>query len=54
MMSKRLTTLSKYESLGAAMASQLMIGFWFGIGFILAVQMMNGLDYYIEEHMIRK
>ena len=26
---------SKYEGLGAAMAAELMIGFWFGIGAIL-------------------
>ena len=34
-------TLSKYEGLGAAMVAKLMIGFWFGIGAILAVKTMN-------------
>ena len=35
---------SKYEGLGAAMAAELMVGFWFGIGVILAVKMVNGLE----------
>ena len=47
-------TLSKSEGLGAAMAAELMIGFWFGIGAILAVKMMNSLDYCIEELISRK
>ena len=38
-----------YERLGAAMATELAIGFWFGIGVILAVKMVNSLDYYIKE-----
>ena len=37
------TTLSKYEGLGAAMAAELMVGFWFGIGVILAVKMVHSL-----------
>ena len=41
-------TSSKYEGLGAAMAAELMLGFWFGIGVILAVKMVNSLDYCIE------
>ena len=41
--SQKLTTLSKYEGLGAAMTAKLVIGFWFGIGVILAVKMVNGL-----------
>ena len=41
------TTLSKY---GAAMAAELMIGFWFGIGAMLAAKMvMHSLEYCIEE-----
>ena len=46
----RVSTLS----LGAAIAAELMIGFWFGIGFILAVKMVNSLDYCIEELISRK
>ena len=42
------TTPSKYEGFGSAMAAELVIGFWFGIGVILAVKMVNGLDYCIE------
>ena len=38
-------TPSKYEGLGAAMAALLMIGFGFGIGFILAVRVVDSLDY---------
>ena len=29
---------------GAAMAAELMVGFWFGIGVILAVKMVNSLE----------
>ena len=31
------TTPGKYTGLGAAIAAELMTGFWFGIGIILAV-----------------
>ena len=40
---------SKYEGLTAAMAAELMIGFWFGIGEILAIKMVSSL-----EELIRK
>ena len=43
------TSLSKYEGLGASMAAEPVIGFWFGIGVILAVKTANGLDYCIEK-----
>ena len=43
------TTPSKYEGLGAAMAAELMIGFWFGIGAILAVKTIHSLQFCIEE-----
>ena len=42
------TTPSKYEGLGAAMAAELMIGFWFGIGVILGVRIVDILDYFVE------
>ena len=42
-MSKRPTTSSKYAGLGAAMAAELMIGFWFGVGVILAIGVVDGL-----------
>ena len=53
---------SKYDGLrmrgpagiGAAMAAELMIGFWFGIGIILAVKMVQILEYCIEELISRK
>ena len=48
------TTPSKYATLGSAMAAELMIGFWLEIGAILAVKMMNILDYCIEELISRK
>ena len=35
---KNLLTSTKYAGLAAAMAAELMIGFWFGIGAILAVK----------------
>ena len=43
-----------YEGLIAAMAAELMIGFWIGIGVILAVKMVQSLEYYIEELISRK
>ena len=46
--------MSKYASLGAAMAAEIMIGFWFGIGVILAVKMVNSLEDCIEEPISRK
>ena len=36
------------------MAAKLMIGFWFGIGVILAVKMVNSMDYCIEKLISRK
>ena len=36
--------LSKYAGLGAAMAPELMIGFWFGIGAILAIKMVSSME----------
>ena len=47
--SKQPTTPNKYEDIGSAMAAELMIGFWFRIGVILAIEMVNSLDYHIEE-----
>ena len=41
---KNLLTSSKYSGLAAAMAAELMIGFWFGIGAILAIKMVNNLE----------
>ena len=43
-----------YEVIGAALAAELMIGFWFGIGVILAVKMVQSLEYCIEELISRK
>ena len=39
-----LSTSSKYEGLAASIAAELMIGFWFGIGAILAIKMVNNLE----------
>ena len=41
-------------SLKAAMAAELMVGFWFGIGVILAAKMVHSLEYCIEEVISRK
>ena len=41
---KNLSTSSKYEGLAAAITAELMIGFWFGIGAILAVKTVNNLE----------
>ena len=42
------TTPSKYG------AAELMVGFWFGIGAILAFKMLRSLEYCIEELISRK
>ena len=39
------TIPSKYAGLGAALAAELMLGFWFGIGVILAVGVVHSLNY---------
>ena len=41
-------------SLKAAMATELMVGFWSGIGAILAAKMVRSLEYCIEELIGRK
>ena len=35
---------SKYSGITAAMAAELTIGFWFGIGAILAIKMVSSLE----------
>ena len=47
-------TLSKYEGLQAAMAAKLMIGFWFGIGVILAIRIVDNLGHCAEVLMSSK
>ena len=46
-MNEWLATLSKYPCPGVAMAAELMIGFWFGVRVILAVGVVDSLDYCI-------
>ena len=41
---KNLSTSSKYQGLASAMAAELTIGFWFGIGAILAIKMVSSLE----------
>ena len=50
--SKWPATLSEYGGLGAAIAAELMIGFWFGIGVILAVGVVDGLNHCIGALML--
>ena len=38
-------TPSKYACLGTDIAAELMIGFWFGIGVILVVRVVDSLNY---------
>ena len=37
-----------YTGLGAAIAAELMIGFWFGVGVVLAVKKLESLEYCIR------
>ena len=39
-----LSTSSKYEGLAAALTAELMIGFWFAVGAISAIKMVNSLE----------
>ena len=43
-----LLTWRKYEGLAAAIAAELMIGFWFGVGVVLAVKTLESLEYCIR------
>ena len=45
---KQPATPSKYKGIGSAMAAELMIGFWFGIGVILAIRIVDNLDHSVE------
>ena len=45
---------SKYPGLGTAIAAELMIGFWFGIGVLQAVKTLESLKYCIDEIIRRK
>ena len=47
-MNKNLSTSSKPEGLAAAIAAELMIGFWFGVGIVLAVKTLECLEYCIR------
>ena len=42
---KNSLTSSKSEGLAAAIAAELMIGFWFGAGVVLAVKTLESLEY---------
>ena len=41
-----MTTLSNYAGIGAAITGELMIGFWFCVGVILAVGVVDGLSHF--------
>ena len=43
--SEQLATPSKYAGLGAVIATKLMIGIWFGNGVILAIGVVDSLNY---------
>ena len=47
-------TTTEKPSLTAAMAAELMVGFWFGTGVILAAKMVRSLEYCIEDLISRK
>ena len=51
MTSRHLTTPNKYAGLGATTTADLMIGFWFGVGVMLAVGVVNSLNYFVRAIM---
>ena len=46
--SEQLATQSKYAGLRAAITAELIIGFWFGIGVMLAFGVVDGLNHSIR------
>ena len=46
--SKKPSAPSRYAGLGAAITAELMIGFWFAVGVILAVGVVDGLNHCVE------
>ena len=45
---KEMKPTTKYAGLGAAVAAELMVSFWFDIGVILAVGVADGLNYCVD------
>ena len=45
---------TKYAGLGAATIAQLIIGLWFGVGVMLAVGAVDGLDHFVQAVARRK
>ena len=45
---KNFLTSSKYEGFAAAITAELMIGFWFKVGVVLAVKTLESLEYCIR------
>ena len=43
-----LLRVEPFRGLAAAIAAELMIGFWFGVGVVLAVKMLESLEYCIR------
>ena len=48
LMTEHLATLSKYAGLGAAITAEQMIGLWFGVGVMLAVGVVDGLNHFVR------
>ena len=51
LMREQPATPSKYADLGAAITAELMIGFWFGVGVMLAVGVADGLYHFVRAVM---
>ena len=47
MTSKHPLTPNKYAGLGAAITAELMIGFWFDVGIMLAVGVANDSNHFV-------
>ena len=45
--SEQLATPSKYTGLGTAITAELMIGFWFGVGVMLVIGVVDGLNHFV-------
>ena len=54
LMSEQPATSTKYKDLGTAITAELMIGFWFGVGVMLAVGVADGLNHFVRAVTRRK
>ena len=53
LMSEQPTTPSKYAGLRAVVTAELMLGFWFGVGVMLAVGVADDLNHFVRAVILK-